>query len=84
LTTLVKKQDLKLKDIKKLKDSSKHPRRQYNQFILFTAQSGIFEGTINNISSSGVFLISTKAFKVGEILALVLPFKNGKFANAKG
>ena len=46
LATMTQKQDLKLKDIKKPKDSRKHPRRQYNQFILFTAQSGIFEGTI--------------------------------------
>jgi hypothetical protein len=84
LKTLVKKQDLELKDIRKPKESRKHPRRQYNQFIHFADQSGIFEGTIKNISSSGVFLMSKKAFEVGEILTLVLPLKNGKFANAKG
>ena len=84
LATLVKKQDLKLKDIKKPKESRKHPRRQYNQFIHFADQSGLFEGTIKNISSSGVFLMSQKTFEVGEILTLVLPIKNGKFANAKG
>ena len=84
LTALGKKQNLKLKDIKKPKESRKHPRRQYNQFIHFADQSGLFEGTIKNISSSGVFLMSKKAFEVGEILTLVLPIKNGKFANAKG
>jgi flagellar basal body L-ring protein FlgH len=84
LKTLVKKQDLELKDIRKPKESRKHPRRQYNQFIHFADQSGIFEGTIKNISSSGVFLMSKKAFEVGEILTLVLPIKNGKFTNAKG
>src|SRR5210317_146483 len=84
LKTLVKKQDLELKDIRKPKESRKHPRRQYNQFIHFDDQSGIFEGTIKNISSSGVFLMSKKAFEVGEILTLVLPIKNGKFTNAKG
>jgi hypothetical protein len=84
LAILTQKQDLKLNDRKKTKDSRKHPRRQYNQFIHFTDQSGIFEGSIKNISSSGVFLMSKRAFEVGEILTLVLPFKNGKFANAKG
>ncbi len=79
--SVANQQDLKWNE---RKDSRKHPRRQYNQFTLFTSQSGIFEGSIKNISPSGVFLISEKAFEVGQILTLVLPLKKGKQVKAKG
>jgi hypothetical protein len=84
LASLVNQQDYKLNDTKKSKDSRKHPRRRYDQFILFTSQSGVFEGSIKNISSSGVFIMAEKAFGVGQILTLVLPLKNGKHAKVKG
>jgi Tfp pilus assembly protein PilZ len=78
------KPDLKSNDSKQTKESRKHPRRPYDQFTLFTTQNGIFEGSINNISSSGVFLKSKNTFEVGQILSLVLPFKNGKDVKVKG
>jgi hypothetical protein len=87
LVSVANQQDLKLserKELKKTKDSRKHPRRQYNQFTLFTSQSGVFEGSIKNISSSGVFIMAEKAFEVGQILTLVLPLKKGKQVKAKG
>jgi hypothetical protein len=76
--------DLKSDDSKQAKDLRKHPRRPYDQFTLFTTQNGIFEGSISNISSSGVFLMSESTFKVGQILTLVLPGKNGKDVKVKG
>jgi len=81
---LANKQDLQLNDKKETKDLRKHPRRPYDQFTLFTTQNGIFEGSINNISSSGVFLMSESNLEVGQILTLVLPCKNGKDAKIKG
>ena len=84
LASLANKQDLQLDDKKETKDLRKHPRRPYDQFTLFTTQNGIFEGSINNISSSGVFLKSKNTFEVGQILSLVLPFKNGKDVKVKG
>ena len=84
LRSLADKQDLKLNDIKKTKDLRKHPRRPYNQSTLFATQNGIFEGSIKNISSSGVFIMAKKAFEVGQILTLALPFKNGKEVKIKG
>ncbi len=77
------KQDAK-DDRKKTKDSRKHPRRPYNQSTMFATQNGIYEGSIKNISSSGVFLASKNTFEVGQILTLVLPFKDGKEVKAKG
>ena len=41
LKTLVKKQDLELKDIRKPKESRKHPRRQYNQPTMFATKGQI-------------------------------------------
>ncbi len=77
------KQDLK-NDINKTKDSRKHPRRQSNKSTMFATQNGIFEGLIKNISSSGVFIMAKSAFEVGQIITLVLPFKNGKEVKVKG
>ena len=84
LASLANKQDLQLNDKKETKDLRKHPRRPYDQFTLFTTQNGIFEGSINNISSSGIFLTSKNTFEVGQILTLVLPCKNGKDIKVKG
>ena len=78
------KQDLNSSDSKKAEDLRKHTRRPYDKFTLFTTQNGIFEGSIKNISSSGVFIMSKSALKVGQTLTLVLPFKNGKDVKVKG
>lgn len=78
------KPDLKLNDSKQTKDTRKHTRRPYDRFTLFTTQNGIFEGSIKNISSSGVFLTAKSTLKVGQTLTLVLPFKNGKDVKVKG
>jgi hypothetical protein len=79
-----KKPDLKSNDNRQTKESRKHTRRPYDRFTLFTTQSGIFEGSIKNISSSGVFLTAKGTLEVGQILTLVLPFKNGKDVKVKG
>ena len=87
LASVANQQDLELNErneLKKAKDSRKHPRRQYKKFTLFTSQSGVFEGSIKNISSSGAFIIAEKAFEVGEILTLALPLKKGKQVKVKG
>ena len=47
---------------------------------MFSIQNGIFEDSIKNISSSGVFIISKKNFEVEQILTLALPVKNKKIA----
>ena len=78
------KPDLKSNDRKPAKDIRKHTRRPYDRFTLFTTQSGIFEGSIKNISASGVFLMAKSTLEVGQILTLVLPFKNGKDVKVKG
>ena len=83
LASSANKQDLK-NDINKTKDLRKHPRRPYNQSTLFATQNGIFEGLIKNISSSGVFIMGKSALEVGQIITLVLPFKNGKEVKVKG
>jgi hypothetical protein len=84
LASLADKQDSKSKDVKRTEDLRKHPRRPYNQFTLFTSKDGIFEGSIKNISSSGVFLTANSTLEVGQILTLVLPLKNGKDVKVKG
>ena len=69
---------------RKAKDLRKHPRKPYNRSTMFATQNGIFEGSIKNISSSGVFLTAESNFAVGQVLTLVLPFKNGKDVKVKG
>ena len=80
----VNKQDLKSNESKQPKDLRKHTRRPYDQFTLFTTQNGIFEGSIKNISSSGLFIMAKSTFEVGQTLTLVLPFKNGEDVKVKG
>ena len=77
------KQDLK-NDTKKTKDLRKHPRRPYNQSTMFATGNGIFEGSIKNISSSGVFITAKSTFQVGQIITLSLPFKNKREVKVKG
>jgi hypothetical protein len=79
---LANKQDLKSNDIKK--NLRKHPRKPYKQSTMFSTQNEIFEGSIKDISSSGVFIMSKKTFEVGQILTLALPVKNGKIAKIEG
>jgi hypothetical protein len=84
LASLADRQDSELEDVKKTEDLRKHPRRLYDQFTLFTSQNGIFEGSIKNISASGVFLTAQNTLEVGQILTLVLPLKKGKDVKVKG
>lgn len=77
------RQNLK-KDTGKSKDLRKHPRRPYNQSTMFATRDGIFEGSIKNISASGVFIMAKSALKTGQIITLSLPFKNGKEVKVKG
>ena len=69
---------------RKATESRKHSRKSYNRSTMFATQNGIYEGSIKNISSSGVFLTAESNFAVGQILTLVLPFKNGKDVKVKG
>jgi hypothetical protein len=83
LASSADKQDLK-NDTKKTKDYRKHTRKQYNKSTMFATRNGIFEGSIKNISASGVFMVAKSAFKAGQIITLSLPFKNGKEVKVKG
>ena len=84
LGSLVNRQNSKSNDRKQIKELRKHPRKPNNQSTMFSTQDGVFEGSIKNISSSGVFIMSKKKIEVGQILTLALPFKKGKEAKIKG
>ena len=84
LGSLNNKQTSNSNDIKKSKNSRSHPRKPYKQSTMFSTQNGIFEGTTKNISSSGVFIMSKKAFDVGQTLTLALQYKDGKYVKING
>ena len=84
LGSLDNKQTLKSKDTKRTKNSRKHPRKPYKQSTMFSTQNGIFEGITKNISSSGVFVMSKKAFEVGQTLTLALQYNDGKKVKING
>ena len=77
-------QTLESNNTKRTKKSRKHPRKPYKQSTMFSTQNGIFEGTTKDISSSGVFVISKKAFEVGQTLTLALQYKDGKNVKING
>ena len=84
LASATHEQDIELNDTQKTRDLRKHPRRPYNQSTMFATQKGIFEGSIKNISASGVFITAKSAFKAGQIITLSLPFKNKKEVKVRG
>jgi hypothetical protein len=84
LGSLNNKQTLKSKDTKRTKNSRKHPRKPYEQSTMFSTQNGIFEGSTKDISSSGVFVMSKKAFEIGQTLTLALQYKDGKNVKING
>ena len=84
LRSFVNEQDYKSNDIKKTKNLRKRPRKPYKQSIMFSTQNGNFEGSIKDISSSGVFIMSKKIFEVGQILTLALQYKNGENVKIEG
>ena len=51
---------------------------------MFSTQNGIIEGITKNISSSGVFVMSKKAFEVGQTLTLALQYNDGKNVKING
>jgi Tfp pilus assembly protein PilZ len=78
------KPTLKSNDLKGTKNSRKHPRKPYKQSTMFSTQNGIFEGTTKNISPTGVFVMSKKAFEVGQTITLALQYKDGKNVKING
>ncbi|MGV7225109.1 MAG: PilZ domain-containing protein [Nitrospinales bacterium] len=84
LGSLDNKQNLKSNDVKNAKNLRKHPRKSYKQSTMFSTRKGIFEGSTKDISASGVFIMSKKAFEVGEILTLALQYNDGKNLKIKG
>jgi hypothetical protein len=77
-------QTLESNNTKRTKKSRKYPRKPYKQSTMFSTQNGIFEGTTKDISSSGVFVMSKKAFEVGQTLTLALQYKDGKNVKING
>ena len=84
LGSLDNKQTSKSNEIIKTKNSRIHPRKPYKQSTMFSTQNGIFEGTTKNISPTGVFVMSKKAFEVGQTLTLALQYKDGKDVKING
>ena len=78
-----REQNLK-KDSGETKDLRKHPRKPYNRSTMFATPKGIFEGSIKNISASGVFVEAEGALKAGQVITLSLSFKNGKDVKVRG
>jgi Tfp pilus assembly protein PilZ len=78
------KQGLDSKDVRKGKDSRKHPRKSLFRNIRFGTDRGIFEGSTKNISASGVFIATDKKLEVGQSIRLNLSVKKGKTAKITG
>ena len=78
------KQDLDSHNVKKVKDSRKHPRQPFFRTVQFGNPKAISEGTTKNISASGVFIATEEKLEVGQILKLHLPTKKGKREEVNG
>ena len=78
------KQDWDVNDAKKSKNMRKHPRKPFFRTIRFGTHKGISDGTIKNISASGVFIAAEEKLEVGQTLKLNFPLKNGETVETIG
>jgi len=78
------KQESNSNDSKITKDSRNHPRRPFFRPLRFGTQKEIYNGSIKNISASGVFIATKEKLEVGQLLKLNLPLKKGKMVGAIG
>jgi len=59
-------------------------RKPYSGHIFFVSKNGFNEGWLKNYSRSGLFIITTAALSVGEIITIALPYVNGKKVKCRG
>ena len=60
-------------DTQKSRELRKHPRRPYSKSVYFSDTNQYHKGLATNISRRGVFIETKNAFKVGQIIKLVIP-----------
>ena len=73
-------QDKQIVDMEERKDARKYFSRQENLPVIANCKTinGEFEGNIQNISSSGIFIKTDKPLSVGQELALIFKFPNSQ------
>ena len=78
------KPNLDAGDLKKGKNSRKHPRKPFHRAIQFGTSEGLFKGNTKNISASGAFIATEEKLEVGQSLKLNLPLKKDKIVEIIG
>lgn len=63
--------------IKNRKDLRKSPRKIYNKSIFFAAQGQVYQGSIKDISTTGVFIKTKDRLLERQQITVALPLKNG-------
>ncbi len=73
-------QDRQIVDIEERKDTRKYFSRQANLPVIANCKTinSEFEGNIQNISSSGIFIKTNKPLSVGQEVALTFKFPNSQ------
>jgi hypothetical protein len=75
---------MKILHSKKNIDKRMKLRRPYSGHIFFSEKNGFAEGRLKDYSRSGLFIESTVAVSVGEIITIALPYLNGKHTKCRG
>jgi Tfp pilus assembly protein PilZ len=65
-------------------DQRRHPRKACQQSARLSLDEASFEGEIQNVSLSGIFISSERELTVDQILALSVPGKDGKELKMRG
>jgi len=73
-----KLQEKEPKNKNEVAESRRHPRKPYDQPVLFAANDQILKGTTQNLSLSGIFLQTKSEFEVGQKIILSLPTRSKK------
>ena len=78
LVSNVSKQNLKSQTATKKKDIKKHASKSFVRSMKHDSNKRRSKATLNDISTSGVFIATEEKLEVGQLLKLNLPNKKGK------
>jgi hypothetical protein len=71
-------------DRKPVENKRKHPRKPLKKPIRFSDEKQVFRGWTGDISPSGVFVNSNHGFRIGQMVTLAIPDKDGKDVLIRG
>jgi len=75
---------MKIADNAKTFERRFYPRTPYSGHIFFASKDRFFEGKLINFSRYGLYIKTSEALDLEEVLTIALPFSDGRQCKCKG